>query len=142
MWQRLSRILQQPAPPDADARRRLALAVLLLETARADFAQEPAEIEAVRRELGRHFGVPPAELDALLQQAGQRAREAVSLHEFVAALNAGATPEERAAMIAMLWRVAYADGRLDPHEEHLVRRLAELLHVPHAVFIREKLAAR
>lgn len=142
MWKGLTRILQQPAPADPAARRRLATAVLLLEAARADFEQQPAEIEAVRAELSRRFGLAPQDLDALIGDARQRARESVSLHDFVAALNAGASGAERADMIAMLWRVAYADGRLDAHEEHLIRRLAELLHVPHSVFIREKLEAQ
>ena len=41
-------------------------------------------------------------------------------------------------MVELLWRVAYADGDLDKYEEHLVRRIADLIHVPHSVFIRMK----
>jgi uncharacterized tellurite resistance protein B-like protein len=42
----------------------------------------------------------------------------------------------------MLWELAYADGELDAHEEHRIRRLAGLLHVSHSEFIRTKLAAQ
>ena len=45
-------------------------------------------------------------------------------------------------MVELLWRVAYADGNLDKYEEHLVRRIADLIHVPHSVFIRMKHKAR
>ena len=30
-----------------------------------------------------------------------------------------------------MWRVAYADGGLDPYEDHLVRKISNLLYVPH-----------
>jgi uncharacterized tellurite resistance protein B-like protein len=36
--------------------------------------------------------------------------------------------------------VAYADGDLDKYEEHLIRRVAELIYVPHEEYIRAKLA--
>jgi len=40
------------------------------------------------------------------------------------------SPEERVRLVEHLWRVAYADGRLDPHEDHYVRKIAHLLYVP------------
>ncbi len=49
---------------------------------------------------------------------------------------------ERIALVRNLWRVAFADGDLDRHEEHLVRRVADLLHVRHSDFIRAKQEAR
>jgi uncharacterized tellurite resistance protein B-like protein len=39
----------------------------------------------------------------------------------------------------MLWQVAYADQRLDPHEELLLRQITDLLHLDHDDFIRVKL---
>jgi uncharacterized tellurite resistance protein B-like protein len=69
------------------------------------------------------------------------AREAVSLHGPVARLNAELDADGKRDLIHWLWRVAAADGRIDAHEEHLLRKLAELLFVPHADYIRGKLAA-
>ena len=36
----------------------------------------------------------------------------------------------------MLWRVALADSELDKHEDYLVRKVADLLYVPHQDLIR------
>lgn len=141
MWQRLLKSLQTPPAQDPAARRRLASAVLLLECARADFEHQPAELAAVREELARSFGLSAAELDTLLQRAGDEQQQAVSLHAYTADLNRQLSPEERRELIAMLWRVAYADGHLDAHEEHLLRKLADLLYVSHSVFVNEKLIA-
>jgi uncharacterized tellurite resistance protein B-like protein len=41
-----------------------------------------------------------------------------------------------------MWRVAYADERLDAHELHLMHRIADLLHVPHPDSIAAKMRAK
>jgi uncharacterized tellurite resistance protein B-like protein len=40
-----------------------------------------------------------------------------------------------------LWRAAYSDGALHEYEEHLIRRIADLLHLSHSQFIGAKLRA-
>lgn len=117
----------------------MAAAVLLLELERADAERAPAERERLRELLRAHYGLADAELDALIEQAGVQAGRAVSLHDFIHALNAELTPDDKRTLIEMLWRVAHADGRIDPHEEHLLRRIADLLYIEHRDFIRAKL---
>jgi uncharacterized tellurite resistance protein B-like protein len=41
-----------------------------------------------------------------------------------------------------MWQVAYADADLSAHEQHVVRKIADLLYVPHAAYIAAKLRAR
>ena len=48
------------------------------------------------------------------------------------------TPEQKVSVVEMLWQVAYAEGRLDPYEEALVRKIADLIYVPHREFIQAK----
>lgn len=131
---------ERPAA-DAAADPRLAAAVLLLEVARADYDHHPAERASLRGALAREFHVPEAALDALLDQAELRAKESVSLFEFVQTLNRTMSADDKRGLVRLLWDVAHSDGRVDPHEEHLLRRIADLLHVSHADFIRTKLAS-
>ncbi len=140
-WKKLLGEARRAPPADPAQRRRLATAVLLLETARADFEHSPAELSVVRAELARSFGVDEAALEQLLGEAARSAEASVSLHEYVGTLNGALDATAKQELMAMLWRVAWADGRIDPQEEHLIRRLADLLHVPHAAFIRHKLDA-
>lgn len=107
----------------------LATAALLLELARSDFSESPEEIEAIRHLLERRFGLKGEPLDTLIQEAQRRADQAVSLHEFTHRLNRELAEEDKLAIVEMLWRVSHADGRIDKHEEHLVQRIAGLLHV-------------
>jgi len=144
MFEHLRDLLRQsrdrmPAASVEDEQR-LAAAVLLLEVARADYAHAPAERTALRAGLAREFTVPEAALDALLDQAELRAKQSVSLFDFVQTLNRTMPPDAKRALLKLLWEVAHADGRVDPHEEHLLRRIADLLHLSHADFIRGKLA--
>jgi uncharacterized tellurite resistance protein B-like protein len=139
VWNKLVRALRDK-PQAGNAPQGLAVAVLLLETARADFEHADEEIAAARHILAGMFALDAAGLDALIAEATAEARRAVSLHAFVAELNASLDAVAKRDLIAALWRVAHADGRLHPQEEHLIRRLADLLHVPHHEFVRQKLA--
>lgn len=142
MWQKLlSRFDFDRQAVDPVEQQKVALAVLLLECARADFEQSAVELAQVRTGLQQYFGLDPAALDRLLAAAGEQARAAVSMHEFVSHLNASLQPAEKIAILDLLWNVVYADGRLDAQEEHLLRKLADLLYVPHREFIATKLRA-
>ena len=57
-------------------------------------------------------------------------------------MDAGLDAAQKKRIVELLWLVAFADGRKDAHEEHLVRRIAGLLHVPHPDFIDAKRRAR
>lgn len=118
----------------------LSVALLLLELARSDFDLAEVEQARIRELLGQRYGLSPEQLQALLEQAQAAGREAVSLYDYVRALNERFDPAGKYQLIEMLWQVAWADGRLDPNEEHLLRKLAGLLYVSDADYIRAKLA--
>lgn len=127
------------APGGAAAERRHAVAALLVEIARADFEIEPSERAAIRRIVGAAFEIGPDSARELVASAERTVEESVSLYEFTRRLNEESSPEEKVEIVEMLWRVAFADGRLDKYEEHLVRKAADLLYVPHRRYIRAKL---
>ena len=129
------------APDESVPARRHAVATLLVEIARADFEIDPSERIAIRRMLGAAYGLDAESAQALVAGAERSVEESVSLYEFTRRLNDEATPEDKVEIIEMLWRVAFADGRLDKYEEHLIRKAADLLYVPHRRFIRAKLKA-
>ena len=117
----------------------VATAALLVEMMRADSAIAPAERDAVLRALAAAFDdLEPEETRDLLARAEERADDATSLYEFTRIINQRFGHEQKAHVVELLWRVAWADGDLDKYEEHLVRRIADLIHVPHSVFIRMK----
>lgn len=117
----------------------LATATLLMEVARADSRISEEERQTVRRLIERHFSLPPASTREIMTSAEHESRYATSLYPFTRLINQTCSPEEKVRIIGMLWQVTCADGHVDKYEEHLVRRLADLLYVPHSDFIRMKL---
>jgi uncharacterized tellurite resistance protein B-like protein len=117
---------------------RLATAALLIEMSRADFTEREVEREAIEESLKRFFDLTPEETDTLRSLAEKEADASTSLHPFTSLINDHYLLEQKITVVEMLWRVCYADGHKDMHEEHLVRKIANLLYVPHQDFIRAR----
>src|SRR5688572_21479087 len=117
----------------------LATASLLIELARSDFSESTAELEAIRHLLQKRLGLAEAAVTTLLLKAGQRADNAVSLHEFTHRINRELPESDKLAIVEMLWRVSHADGHIDKHEEQLIQRIAGLLHISDRDRVRLKL---
>lgn len=119
----------------------LATAVLLIEVVRADGRLNEAERQAVMAALRSKFSLPESELAELFELAHQHSEDSHDLYSFTARLNESLGEPQRIRVFELLWEVAYADGHADAHEVHLLRRLADLLHIRQADAIRAKLRA-
>jgi len=139
---RLQNYFRERLSPEADDdpahRRHLAAAALLVEIARADFDYSQDEEGAIRGALGNALALGSHELDELVELAREEAEEATSLHQFTRLINESHSIDDKRALMVDLWRVAYADGRVDEFEEHLLRRIADLLHLRHSEFMQAK----
>lgn len=107
----------------------LAAAALLVEAAVLDGHFESVERDAIALGLNRHFGLDEQEIVVLIEKAEQAVAESVELYGFTRTIKDRLEPEERVAILEMLWQVAYADGSLHDYEAGLVRRVAGLLYV-------------
>ena len=117
---------------------RMACTVMMFEVLRSDAHTHPEELVKISQHIQRAFDLDEDETAILMQQAQHETEHAVSLHDVIRAVNEEYGAEEKRNLVRMLWDVAYADGRLDPYEEHTIRKLADWLHVPHRVFILTK----
>jgi uncharacterized tellurite resistance protein B-like protein len=120
----------------------LAAAALMIEISRADFQQQPEEQAAIEAALNRKFTLDPGQLAELVQLAEQEAREATSLYQFTRLINDHYNPEQKYKLVIALWEVAFADADISKYEDHLIRKVAELIYLPHSEFIRAKLAVQ
>jgi uncharacterized tellurite resistance protein B-like protein len=78
----------------------------------------------------------------LIALAEQEAAEATSLYQFTHLIDKGFSHEQKARVVELLWQVAFADGHLEAREEAVVRRVADLIHVPHKTYVAAKIRAR
>ena len=107
-----------------------------------DYAECPARFEAILQALESELNLKRAEVSALLAQAKSETEGATDLFPYTHLINQRCGREQKCAILTAMWRVAFADGNLDMYEEHLIRRVTELLHLDHADFIAAKQAAR
>ena len=126
---------------EKEHRLRLAAAALLIETARADFSEDKVEHQELEKLLYESLDLGRREVRELITQAEAQLDETTSLYDFTRVINDYYLPAQKLELIASMWRVAYADGRLDKYEESLIRQVAELCYVSHQDYIRTKLAA-
>lgn len=129
----------EPSRPIDDHRIQLATAALMLEVARADRVTEQLELDAVELAIARVFELSAEETNQLIDLAEREVEESTSHFGFTSLVKEHFTPEQKVLLVEMLWRVAAADNHIDKYEEHLVRRIADLIYVPHRDFIAAKL---
>lgn len=127
---------------EAEQALRLATAVLLAEVMHADQNHSAAERQAVIRALSDRFALQPASVDDLMALAQDTARTANDFHAFTSRVNDRLTHPQKIELVESLWHVAYADAHLDAHENHVISKIAGLLHVTHGEYIAAKMRAK
>lgn len=128
----------QTTPPDINH----AAAALMVEVMAADDEWDETEATRIKQLLSSTLNLPATEIAAAFNDARQTQQEAHDLFHLTSVINKHYSPEQKYALLKALWEVAYADGRLDHYEEHMIRKLSELLYLTHTQFIQAKLAAQ
>ena len=123
---------------DVEHRLKLATAALMIEIMKQDGETKSEETEAVKQALQAKFELTKTEIDDLFTLASEEAKQSVDLYQFTSLIREHFSQEKKIKTIEYLWTVAYADNHLDAHEEHLIRRISDLLYVTHQDFIKAK----
>ena len=118
-----------------------AIAVLMLEVAQSDFEETEEETNSLLAALAKHLGEDSHTHEALLASARDDKANSAGLYEFTRLACTEMSLADRCTLIEQLWGIAYADGVIDKYEEAAIRKVSELLYVPHSDFIKAKLAA-
>jgi len=128
--------------PDSDPEAQLAAAALAVELCRADFEISDEERRAVERAVRESLGVPADRTQQLISLAEQQVRLGMRLHEFAKLVDERFSPDQKRRVVELLWRIAFADAELKAHEEYLVRKVSELIHVSREDFEAARFRAR
>jgi uncharacterized tellurite resistance protein B-like protein len=131
-------------PGDAGGEQALqvATAALLLEMMRMDDHFAESEQDTIAAALRQQFGLDASQLDTLIALAEQEANLASGYYQFTALINKTCDTPQKIRIVENLWRVAMADGHLDAHELHLMRKITDLLYIGHADNIAAKQRVR
>ena len=123
---------------DIDHKLKLGCAVLMHEMIHVDGDLHDDEAQQIHRALQQQFNTSKSETEELLAIAHEEKSNTADYYQFTSLINQHYSKEQKIYLVQQLWHIAYADKVLDKFEEHLVRKLAELLHVPHRHFMQTK----
>lgn len=116
-----------------------AVAALLLEVVIADDEIHPSEEQSAKEAI-KSVSDLGEDIDRLFDDVKNTIHDANDAYQFTKVINEQANLEQKFELLKCLWRVAYADGNLDAHEDHRIRKISELLFMQHSEFIQAKLA--
>lgn len=136
--------LLTPKQPDAEAptgpeQLQVATCAILLEVAHADDEFTDMERAHVVRTIRARFGLDEAQAHGLIEEALDARERATDIWHFTHSINEGFSVPEKLEVVEEIWRVVYADGTLDGHEDYLMHKLQKLLNFDHPTLIKAKL---
>ena len=120
----------------------LSTAALLIEVMVIDGNLAEDELQSISATLAQMLELSSDQVDELVLLSRDEVADATSLYQFTKEINAHYNHEKKLNLMTAMWRVAFADGHLDKHEEGIIRRVADLLHLRHSEFIQCKISAR
>ncbi|NOY67068.1 MAG: TerB family tellurite resistance protein [Gammaproteobacteria bacterium] len=123
---------------DTEHQLRLAATTLMVEVMRVDDQKTDEEKSVLMNSIMVRFSIEQEEAAVLLSLATEELHQATDYHQFTSLINKGYDQQQKQMIIEHLWQVAYADGELDVYEEHVIRKISDLIYVAHKDFIRIK----
>jgi uncharacterized tellurite resistance protein B-like protein len=128
---------EEPVEPDAH-QLAVAATALMVQLSRVDNDEDERELEVIVDCAVKAHQITREEARDILDDALNHAEDATSLYEFTGRINEYLDQVQKQALLTSIWRVALADGRIDKYEEHLIRRMADLLHLNHREYMQAR----
>ena len=116
-----------------------ACSALLIEVAYADKVFDESEINSLRESLKETYDIDEQIIDELISEAKKTVDESTSLYEYTRVVNDEFNYSDKLELLSRIWKLAFADGNLDKYEDHLIRKISDLIHISHSDFIKIKL---
>ncbi len=135
-------LLDEPSEQGRQQGIEYATAALMIELAKADFEEDDIERQLILAMLRDTFDIEGEHLEELMQTAEAASADASDLFQFTSLVNDHYDNGQKIMLLENLWRVAYADGRLDKYEEQFVRKIAGLINLPPSEFTKTKLRVK
>ncbi|ASP46332.1 TerB family tellurite resistance protein [Cognaticolwellia beringensis] len=117
----------------------IACSVLLCEVMLADGQLDDAEKQKLNHIIVSQFQLSKSEVTEIIKHSLVLCENATDFYQFTSKINENYSLEQRIKMLELLWQMAYADGELASIEEHIIRKIADLLHLRHSEYIQTKL---
>ncbi|MBN1621730.1 MAG: TerB family tellurite resistance protein [Endomicrobiales bacterium] len=127
---------------EKSSRLKMAVCVLLLEVAYCDEVFSDPEREKLSGIIKGFFDLKDKEINELINAAKKQKNESVELWKYTNLINNNFSHEDKVKLIEVMWEIIYADNVLNKHEDYMVHKLSDLLHLSQREFIDAKLKVK
>lgn len=117
-----------------------ACTALLCEVIRADGHLDAEEQNKLNEIISDKFSLTSQETAEIIEESMALSEQATDLYQFTSVINQHYNTEQRIEVVKLLWQLAYADRELAAIEQHIIRKIADLLHLRHSEYIQAKQA--
>ena len=117
----------------------VATAALLVEIAKADGDFSEDERKRIINLMKKDFDLDDECVDELMELSEQKVRDSISVYEFTSVINETFSQSEKLELLKNLWRIIYEDGKLDSHEDRLIKIIGSTMNIEHKDIIAAKL---
>jgi len=123
-------------------RYQIATAALLIEIAKADGNFSDDERKRIINFMKNDYNLDDECVNDLIELSEHRVEESISVYEFSSILNETFSRAEKLELMKNLWRIIYEDGKLDSHEDQLIKIIGSTLNLEHKDIIGAKLLVK
>ncbi len=134
-----SKELETTSPKTNTNKYQVASAALLIEIAKADGDFSEDEKNRIIELMKNDFELDNECVNELLELSEQKVKDSISVYEFSSVINESFTQQEKFELMKNLWRIIYEDGKLDSHEDRLIKIIGSTLNLDHKDVIGSKL---
>ncbi|MDP5209234.1 TerB family tellurite resistance protein [Microbulbifer sp. 2205BS26-8] len=121
---------------------RMISAALLVEVATVDQELEQRERDTLTQLLRQHYALDADSANVIIDEAIAKRDQSTSLFEFTQAVNDQFSERDKYLLVLQMWQVAFSDNVIEAFEEYLIRRVSELIYLPHGLFTKARAEAR
>ena len=101
---------------------------LMFEMAMIDGTLDKAELELIKRRV-REIAPEDTKISSVIKKMIDQSMESVSLYPTVKKINDSYNREEKEELLNVLWQLVAVDKVIDPYEENLYFKIAELIRI-------------
>ena len=107
----------------------LTASVIAYEIARSDGQITDEELSVLMEEIEEIALKVGKNKEEIFDMIEFYSKNSVSFYEFVEDINKNYSKKKKMNLLKFMWKMAYADNKLDVDEERLIRRMADLIKI-------------
>lgn len=115
--------IEQISFPEVDVALRL-----MFEMAMIDGTLDKAELALIKKRV-KEIAPDDITVSSIIKKMIDQSMESVSLYPSIKKINDNYSKDEKEELLKVLWRLVTADKNIDPYEENLYFKIAELIRI-------------